>query len=378
MPRDLRCQVAVIGAGISGALVCDSLTAAGLSVIAIDCRYPGHGSTSASTALLQYELDSSLTELTEKLGRERAVDAYRATLHGVRAVARLAGGLKRDVGFRRRPSLYYASRSRDAKAMRIECATRRRAGLPCGILEPKAIRKVVDFEAPVALWNNAGCEVDPWRLAHALFGRCSRRDFALYGRTNATGIEPTKGTMIVHTNRGLVRAQRVVVAAGYEAEKFLPERVADLNSTYAIVTEPVKRFDGWAKRCLVWESARPYLYARTTSDNRIIAGGEDDAFRDPGERDKRVPKKADALLEKMRRLFPRIEMEIAYAWAGTFGETKDSLPFIGAHPSGDPRILYSLGYGANGIPFSALAAEVLTAAVLKKNHRYQTTFAFDR
>ena len=378
MPRDLRCQVAVIGAGISGALVCDSLTAAGLSVIAIDCRYPGHGSTSASTALLQYELDSSLTELTEKLGRERAVDAYRATLHGVRAVARLAGGLKRDVGFRRRPSLYYASRSRDAKAMRIECGTRRRAGLPCGILEPKAIRKVVDFEAPVALWNNAGCEVDPWRLAHALFGRCSRRDFALYGRTNATGIEPTKGTMFVHTNRGLVRAQRVVVAAGYEAEKFLPERVADLNSTYAIVTEPVKRFDGWAKRCLVWESARPYLYARTTSDNRIIAGGEDDAFRDPGERDKRVPKKADALLEKMRRLFPRIEMEIAYAWAGTFGETKDSLPFIGAHPSGDPRILYSLGYGANGIPFSALAAEVLTAAVLKKNHRYQTTFAFDR
>ena len=377
-PRDLRCEVAVIGAGISGALVCDALTTAGLSVIAIDCRYPGHGSTSASTALLQYELDSSLIDLTEKLGLTRAVDAYRATLHGVRAVARLAGGLTQDVGFRRRPSLYYASRSRDAKALRIECAARRRAGLPCGTLEPKAIRKVVDFDAPLALWTNMGGEVDPWRLAQALFARCSRRDFALYGRTEATRIEPTKSEVIVHTNRGLVRAQRVVVAAGYEAEKFLPERVADLNSTYAIVTEPVKSFDGWGKRCLVWETARPYLYARTTSDNRIIAGGEDDAFRDPGERDKRVPKKADALLAKLRHLFPRIEMEIAYAWAGTFGETKDSLPFIGAHPSGDSRVLYALGYGANGIPFSALAAEVLTAVILEKSHRYQTTFAFDR
>lgn len=378
MSRDHRCDVAVIGAGISGALVCDSLTDAGLSVIAIDCRYPGHGSTSASTALLQYELDSSLTELSEKLGRGRAVDAYRATLHGVRAVARLAGGLKRDVGFRRRPSLYYASRSRDAEALRTECATRRRAGLPCGILEPKAMRRIVDFDAPVALWTNIGGEVDPWRLAQGLFARCARRDFALYGRTEATRIEPTKRAVIVHTNRGLIRAQRVVVASGYEAEKFLPQRVADLNSTYAIVTEPVKRFDGWGKRCLVWESARPYLYARTTSDNRIIVGGEDDAFRDPGERDKRVPKKADALLAKMRRLFPRIEMEIAYAWAGTFGETKDSLPYIGAHPSGDFRVLYALGYGANGIPFSALAAEVLTATVLGKSHRYQTTFAFDR
>lgn len=378
MPRALRCEVAVIGAGISGALVCDSLTAAGLSVIAIDCRYPGHGSTSASTALLQYELDSSLAELTEKLGRERAVNAYRATLHGVRAVTRLAGGLKRDVGFRRRPSLYYASRSRDAEALRMECATRRSAGLPCVILEPKAIRKVVDFDAPVALWTKAGGEVDPWRLAQALFERCSRRDFALYGRTEATALEPTKSAIIVHTNRGLIRAQSVVVAAGYEAEKFLPERVAELNSTYAIVTEPVKNFDGWGQRCLVWESARPYLYARTTSDNRIIAGGEDDEFRDPGERDKRVPKKADVLLAKLRNRFPRIEMEIAYAWAGTFGETEDSLPYIGAHPSADSRVLFALGYGANGIPFSAVAAEVLTAIILKKSHRYQHTFAFDR
>ena len=65
-------------------------------------------------------------------------------------------------------------------------------------------------------------------------------------------------------------------------------------------------------------------------------------------------------------------------WASTFGETKDSLPYIGAHPSCDSRVLYALGYGANGIPFSAVAAEVLTATVLKKSHRYQATFAFDR
>jgi glycine/D-amino acid oxidase-like deaminating enzyme len=378
MPRNRRCDVAVIGAGISGALVCDALTAAGLSVIAIDCRYPAHGSTSASTALLQYELDTSLTDLTEDLGRERAIDVYRATLHGVRAIARLAGELNEDVGFRRRPSLYYASRSRDAEALRKECVTRRGAGLPCEILESKAMRKIVDFDAPVALWTDAGGEVDPWRLAQALFARCARRDFELYGRTEATRIEPAKGDVRVITTRGEIRAQWVVVAAGYEAEKFLPERVADLHSTYAIVTEPVKNFDGWGKRCLVWESARPYLYARTTSDNRIIAGGEDDPFRDPHERDKRVEKKADALLAKLRKLFPRIEMELAYSWAGTFGETKDSLPFIGAHPSVDPRVLYALAYGANGMPFSAVAAEVLTAAVLSKSHRYQSTFGFER
>ena len=175
-----------------------------------------------------------------------------------------------------------------------------------------------------------------------------------------------------------MRARHVVVAAGYEAERFLPKRVASLHSTYAVVTEPVKSFTGWRKRCLIWESARPYLYLRTTDDDRIMIGGEDDDFRDPAHRDARVPAKAERLLAKARRLLPRIEMDLAYAWAGTFGETRDGLPYIGAHPSGDPRVLFALAYGANGIPFAAVAAEILTATVTGKSHRYQATFQFQR
>jgi glycine/D-amino acid oxidase-like deaminating enzyme len=376
--RDRRCDVAVIGAGITGALVADTLSAAGLFVIAVDCRHPAHGSTSASTALLQYELDTPLTELIEKLGRERAVDAYRACLEGVRAIGRIARGLKRDVGFRRRPSLYYASRSRDVDSLRQECTVRRRAGLPCEVLDETAIGKIVDFKAPAALWSDTGAEVDPWRLTRALLERCSRRDFAVYGRTEVTEIVPRERDVEVRTKRGLVRARDVVVAAGYEAEKFLPQRVAKLHSTFALVTEPVKSFEGWPQRCLIWESAQPYVYARTTSDDRIMIGGEDIRFRNPTHRDGLVQSKGATLLEKARRLFPRIEMEPAYAWGGTFGETEDSLPYIGPHPDGDPRVHYALGYGANGIPISAIAAEIVAAAVLGKTHRYGNTFAFDR
>jgi glycine/D-amino acid oxidase-like deaminating enzyme len=378
LSHDRRCDVAVIGAGITGALVSDALTSAGLSVIAVDCRHPAHGSASASTALLQYELDVSLTDLIDRLGRQRAVDSYRAALDGVRAIGRISKNLTKDVGFRNRPSLYYASRKRDAKDLREECATRRRAGFPCEVLDAKAIARIVDIEAPLALWSSTGAEVDPWRLTQALISRCTKRDFAVYGRTKVTRIVPNKTYLEVRSNRGRIRARNVVVAAGYEAEQFLPERLATLHSTYAIVTEPVKSFAGWNKRCLVWESARPYLYLRTTSDNRIIVGGEDDPFRNPAHRDARVPRKAETLLGKARRLFPQIEMELAYAWAGTFGESKDSLPYIGPHPRGNNRVLYALGYGANGIPFSAIAAEVLTARVLGKPHRYQNTFACDR
>jgi glycine/D-amino acid oxidase-like deaminating enzyme len=378
LSRDRRSDVAVIGAGITGALVCDALTAEGLSVIAVDKRHPAHGSTSASTALLQYELDIPLTELTDKLGSKRAIDAYRACLEGVRAIGRLASELKEDVGFRRRPSLYYASRPRDAEGLREECAARRRAAFPCEVLEEKELRKLTDVDAPLALWSSTGGEVDPWRLTQALLERCATRDFSVFGRTEVKRIAPAKNHVELHTDRGRIIARHVVIAAGYEADPFLPKPVAKLHSTFAMVTEPVKAFDSWPRRCLLWESARPYLYARTTWDDRVMVGGEDEPFRNPKHRDALVPAKCATLLEKARRLFPRIEMEAAYGWAGTFGESKDSLPYIGRHPNGDSRVHYALGYGANGIPVSAIAAEIVTAAVRGRGHRYSGTFAFDR
>ena len=42
------------------------------------------------------------------------------------------------------------------------------------------------------------------------------------------------------------------------------------------------------------------------------------------------------------------------------------------------RILFALAYGANGMPFSALAGEILAARILGREHRYMETFAFDR
>jgi glycine/D-amino acid oxidase-like deaminating enzyme len=378
LTRDMRADVVVIGAGITGALVCDSLTRAGLSVIALDKRHPAHGSTSASTAMLMYELDTPLIDLVARVGSERAVDAYAAALHGVQIIAQLAGDLEQDVGFCRRSTLYLASRKSDIAKFRKESLARKEMGLPCELLESRAIRDVLDFDAPLALWSDAGAEVDPWRLTCALLSRCLERDFKVFGRTEVTEIAANGKTLEARTPGGTIRARHVVVAAGYEAGTFLPQRVASLHSTYAAVTEPVKDFTGWKNRCLVWESARPYHYMRTTEDNRVMIGGEDDAFRNPAHRDALVPVKAKRLLAKARRFLPRIEMDLAYAWAGTFAETKDGLPYIGGHPAVDPRVLFALAYGANGMPFGAVAAEVLTATALGKRHRYQTTFDFDR
>ena len=65
--ENLKCDALIVGAGITGSLVAERLTRQGLDVIIIDREWPGRGSTAASTSMLLWEIDRSLTQLTEAL-----------------------------------------------------------------------------------------------------------------------------------------------------------------------------------------------------------------------------------------------------------------------------------------------------------------------
>ena len=70
-------------------------------------------------------------------------------------------------------------------------------------------------------------------------------------------------------------------------------------------------------------------------------------------------------------------LEVAYAWAGTFGETKDGLAYIGVHPQ-YPHAYFALGYGGNGITFSLIAAEIIRGCFLGHANPDAHIFRFGR
>jgi glycine/D-amino acid oxidase-like deaminating enzyme len=89
-------------------------------------------------------------------------------------------------------------------------------------------------------------------------------------------------------------------------------------------------------------------------------GGVDEPFRDPDRRDLLIGRKAVKLLKKYEDFYPgRPVPEVAFAWAGTFGETKDGLAYIGVSPEA-PYAYFALGYGGNGITYSMIAAQIIT------------------
>ena len=65
--HNISTEILVVGGGITGALISTSLMEKGYKVAMVDRRDIGQGSTSATTSMLQYEIDEKLFELSGKI-----------------------------------------------------------------------------------------------------------------------------------------------------------------------------------------------------------------------------------------------------------------------------------------------------------------------
>ncbi len=379
LQEDLRVDVAVLGGGITGALIADELAKHGHRVAVVEQRDIGWGSTAASTALLQYEIDTHMTDLAERYGEADAALAYSACAEAIPMLQSLARGL-RDVGFSRADSLYYASKRGHRRALEREFALRTRYGLPVSWLDREGVRERYGFEAPCAILSRLAAYVDPYRFAYRLFMRLEKRGAGVYDRFQiARIVADTRGVTLRSETGPQIRARHLVLAAGYANQRWLKQRVARNRSSYALVTDPIDPdLLGALTRTMMWESARPYLYMRTTADGRLIVGGEDDAIDIPAKRDARVEKKARILAAHVQGLFPALPVQPAFSWAGTFAETEDGLPFFGPHPQYGPRVHFAMAYGGNGITYSMLGAGLLRALIEKRRHPLAALFGFKR
>lgn len=365
-PSRTRCDVAIVGAGITGALVADTLTAEGLDVMLIDRRLPGTGSTAVSTALLQYELDVELVDLIAMIGEADAVRAYRLSAATLSSIEALTNSFAGRCGFARRTSLYVASRRSHTRRLQAEAEVRSRAGLDVGFWSGPEVESRFGFRNHGALRTDVAAVVDPLQLTAALLERARGGGASVAPWTTALSVELDGTELLLRTDRGPVRADRVVLACGYEVPPCLEPSVMSLHCTYAMITDPVEHPGPLGAEYILWESARPYTYLRMV-DDRVVIGGMDIAHVDDLTRDRLLPGRTRRLERELRRLKPGFDTPTAYSWAGTFGVTRDGLPIVGPLP-GIERVYFALGYGGNGITFGALAAELLRDLCLDREN----------
>ena len=116
---------------------------------------------------------------------------------------------------------------------------------------------------------------------------------------------------------------------------------------------------------------------RTTDDARLLMGVGDENFRDPEKRDAMLSQKEKEILKTLKKILPEYQFYTDFTWAGTFGETKDGLPYIGTHKN-FKNSYFDLGFGGNGITFSVTGMEMASNFMKNKKHPLTEFFKFGR
>src|SRR5450755_2436909 len=374
--RSLHTEVVVVGAGISGAMISQSLAEAGKRPLIVDRRRAALlGSTAASTALLQFELDTPLTKLTGSIGRRKAEKMWLASRNAVNELRTRSHRLGIDAHFKSRPSLYLAGNVLNAHGMKREVTQRQRIGLSSEYLDRKMLRHHFDIDRAAALLSHGNAEANPVELAAGFLRRAISAGARFHAPHDIVDIDCNRRATTLLTNDGInIHARHVIFCTGYELAKIVPVTNNKVLSTWAIATRPQPQAI-WPQKALIWEASERYLYLRTTEDGRVICGGEDEDFADTEKRDSLTPQKTKRIEKKLHRLFPHLDSRADVSWTGSFGGSPNGIPTIGEIP-GYPKCYAVMGYGGNGITFSMLATKLIIATVLGKRLPETSLFAF--
>ncbi|HMU07511.1 MAG TPA: FAD-binding oxidoreductase, partial [Kaistella sp.] len=182
---------------------------------------------------------------------------------------------------------------------------------------------------------------------------------------------------VLTTENHRIKAKKIIYCIGYESKSLIKEDFVQLKSTFAVVSEIDEKKVEKFGNTLFWNTDDPYIYMRTTDDGRLLIGGGDEDFRDPEKRDAMLSQKEKEILKTLKKILPEYQFYTDFTWAGTFGETKDGLPYIGTHKN-FKNSYFVLGFGGNGITFSVTGMEMASHFMKNKKHPLTEFFKFGR
>ncbi|WP_432352476.1 NAD(P)/FAD-dependent oxidoreductase [Sporosarcina sp. A2] len=367
LQEDHHATHVIIGGGMSGTLAAYKLASAGKQVTVIDRAEIGKGSSSANTGLLQYASDTMLSEFVDRIGEEDAVLFYKMCLEAMNQLTEIASELPEITGYRLRDSIYYASTPDDADKLKREYSYLKKHGFPAEFLDHESLVEQYGIDKPAALRTWYDAEVNPYQFIQALTEENIKMGVTYYEHTSVDMDSMTEDS--IRTESGsTISFDAIIIATGYSKLYSELNGKAQINQTFAIATKPIEG-EFWKDNVMVWETKKPYLYFRTAPGGRMIAGGLDEKSSDLYDDPEIIQRKGQEILDEIKEMFPKLDVEIDDAWNSLFGISKDGLPFMGVAPHQD-NVYYLLGFEGNGTCYSMAGASIIQDLLDGKSNPY--------
>ena len=346
LTKDVKCDVLVIGAGITGALTAYYHAIKGHKVVIIDKNIVGYSSTLATTAIMEYQVDKDIYKLKKEIGYKNAIKIFSLCNDAIDEIEKICKMLPSNINFKRCDSIYFTNKRSHIKNLEKEYNERLSLDMDLSI---GVSNNVINSKKYISA-HNKSATMNPYIFTSELINYlCENYNVCVYENTEFKDYICNNDNIVIKTNNNFyINSKKCIIATGFNARKFVKN--VKYYNTYTIVSDNVdiKNTNFTAR-----DMNNPYHYIRF-DNKKIILGGEDVL-----ENSIVFPKMKYKKLENyMKKIFNLKDIKINYRYNGTFANTKDTLPIIDLI---DNNLYCNLGYGANGILYATIGAKLLSS-----------------
>jgi glycine/D-amino acid oxidase-like deaminating enzyme/nitrite reductase/ring-hydroxylating ferredoxin subunit len=355
---DVRADVAIVGAGITGLTAARLLVREGQRVALLEQGRVGCGTTGGTSAHVTQVPDTRYRKLLSKLNRDdvrTVVDSSRAALELIASLVEEDGI---DCDFARIPAYLYTESPDEIPQLEEEIAAAHEAGMPATL-----VREIpLPFPVAAAVRFEDQARFHPLSYLAALAREVARGGGWIYEGTRVVEVDAGEPCR-VRTEHGSVMANTVLFATHTPAGFSLLHAELEPYRSYVVAARlrgsPPP--DG-----LYFDTADPYNYTRRQGELLIVGG------RDHKTGEDRKPEESYRELEEYVRRRWNVE-SIDYRWSAQFYEPPDGLPMIGRAMT-SKHVYVATGYSGVGLVFGTLGGMLLTDFALGRDNPWAEVY----
>jgi glycine/D-amino acid oxidase-like deaminating enzyme len=354
---DARADVAVVGGGFTGLSTALHAAEAGAKVVLLEAEEPGWGASGRNGGQVNPGLkpDPDVVERDHGVDLGRRMNALAGAApafvfdlikrHAIRCDARQNGTVRAAVA------------GKHAAGIRISFEQQVRRGAPVEFLEGAAVARATGTDRYLAaMLDRRGGDLNPLSFARGLARAAMGAGAAVHGGTRVSRLTSAGGSWNLHTDRGAVIADHVVLATNGYTDDLWPRMRRTIVPLFGAIAASAKLPFEIAQaimpgRSVLYESGAITVYYRIDTEQRLLIGG-------------RGPMRevdAAAAIPHMPayacKLWPILKgVEWPYAWGGRLAMTADHYPHVHEPARG---VLVCVGYNGRGVAMAtAMGAQL--------------------
>ncbi|MFT3950952.1 MAG: FAD-dependent oxidoreductase [Oscillospiraceae bacterium] len=344
LKSDIQTKVAVVGAGMAGALIGYFLKKRGISCVILEANRIGSGQTGHTTAKITLQHGLIYDGLIRNFGEEKASQYAEANRRTIDEYRRIIKEEQVDCMFEERSAFLYSCG--DTELLEKELSAAHRLGIQAEITKETDL----PFEIAGALKFNGQAQFHPLKFLQAI-----TEQLEIYENTRV--MELLENELL--TEHGKVTAEKIVIAShfpfintpGYYFMRMHQER------SYVLALENAPQLSG-----MYLGIDEDGLSFRSSGGFLLMGGG--------GHRtgENSVSGKYEELRRAAKKYFP--ESREAAHWSAQDCIPMDDVPYIGQFSSSTPDVYVATGFQKWGMTSSMVSAMAISELIAGNAHPY--------